>query len=260
MQAYQASFARVYNLRWGHFAQRMAPRLADFYQSTPAGQAKRDILDLCCGTGQLSLHFLELGYRVTGIDLSEPMLHYAREKTRPHVESGRARFVQADASSFRLDQQFGLVVSTYDALNHLEDKEALRRCFQSVFRVLEPDSTFIFDLNTRAGLKRWNSVRVDDFEEVMIVSRGLYDSLGQRAYTRLSGFVLTENGLYERFEQTVYNTVFDMDWVRETLVGAGWQDVYFARGEDLTMPIDDPEKEPRVFIVAHHRRDHEYPS
>jgi hypothetical protein len=143
-----------------------------------------------------------------------------------------------------------MVASTYDALNHLEDKAQLRSCFQSVFAVLDQDGVFVFDLNTQDGLRRWNSIRVDDFDEVMVVSRGIYDGQGQRAYTQLSGFVLAEDGLYERFEETVYNTVFDLDWVRETLLEIGWQDVYFARGEDLVVPIEDPEREPRVFFVA----------
>ena len=250
MQAYRSAFARVYNLRWGGFAQWIAPRLEDFYRSTPAGQAKHDVLDLCCGTGQLSLHFLEHGYRVTGIDLSEPMLHYARENAGDYVQSGQARYVQGDASEFTMEQHFGLVVSTFDALNHLESKDKLQQCFQCVFAVLEPGGVLVFDLNTRDGLQRWNSIRVDDSKEVMVVSRGIYDGQGERAYTQLSGFVLTENGLYERFEETVYNTVFDMDWVRDALLRTGWQDVYFALGNDLTVPIEDPEKEPRVFFVA----------
>ena len=69
MQAYNASFARIYNLRWASFAQNTAPRLRAFYEMTPVGQDNRSMLDLCCGTGQLALHFLDHGYRVTGRDM-----------------------------------------------------------------------------------------------------------------------------------------------------------------------------------------------
>ena len=58
MQAYSASFARLYNLRWGGFAQRVAPIIRDLYESTPLGKVNRSLLDLCCGTGQLAVHFL----------------------------------------------------------------------------------------------------------------------------------------------------------------------------------------------------------
>ena len=120
MQAYGRSFAYVYNKRWTGFAHRVAPLIAEFYASTGTGEARYPVLDLCCGTGQLALHFLEQGYRVTGLDLSEYMLQYASENASSYVESGQAQFVRADASEFSLDQQFGLVASTFDALNHLD--------------------------------------------------------------------------------------------------------------------------------------------
>jgi len=250
MQAYGRAFAHVYNKRWTGFVHRVAPLLLEFYANTASGEAKHPILDLCCGTGQLALHFLEQGFHVTGIDLSEHMLQYARENASAYVESEQALFVQADASDFSLDRQFGLVASTFDALNHLESEEALRGCFRSVFAVLSEGGYFVFDLNTRDGLMRWNNIHIDDGEEAMIVTRGIYDGQGSRAYTRVSGFIRAANGQYDRFEETVYNSVFDMAWVRGALLQAGWRDVHFARLEALAVPIPEPEKESRVFFVA----------
>ena len=251
MQAYNRAFARVYNKRWTGFAHRVAPLLVEFYAGTAIGRANRSILDLCCGTGQLALHLLEQGYQVTGIDLSEHMLQYASENASAYVDSGQARFVQADAARFTLDRQFGLVVSTFDALNHLESTDALQGCFESVYAVLVQGGYFVFDLNTRGGLMRWNRISVDDGEEAMIVTRGFYDGQDSRAYTKVSGFIRAASGQYDRFEETVYNTVFEMDWVRDALLRIGWRDVHFARVEALATPIADPEQEARVFFVAH---------
>ncbi len=250
MQAYDRAFARVYNKRWTGFAHRVAPLLLEFYAGTAIGKTSHSVLDLCCGTGQLALRFLEQGYRVTGIDLSEHMLQYATENASAYVESGQAQFVQADAARFTLDEEFGLVVSTFDALNHLDSTDDLQGCFKSVYAVLVEGGYFVFDLNTRVGLMRWNSISVDDGDEAMIVTRGIYDGQGSRAYTRVSGFLRAASGQYDRFEETVYNTVFEMDWVRETLLRIGWRDVHFARIEALTTPIADPEQDSRVFFVA----------
>jgi SAM-dependent methyltransferase len=178
------------------------------------------------------------------------MLQYARENASGYVDQGRARFVQADASNFRLDDTFGLVVSIFDALNHLDGKEALRGCFGSVFPLLVPGGCFVFDLNTRAGLRRWNAIHVMDEDEAMIVTRGIYNGQSDRAWTQVSGFLQTANGLYERFEETVYNHVFDLAWVRQILLETGWQEVYCARIENLAQPLDEPEEEVRTFFVA----------
>jgi SAM-dependent methyltransferase len=250
MQAYGPVFARVYDLRWGSFARELAPRILALYEDTPNSREDRTMLDLCCGTGQMALHFLEHGYQVTGIDLSESMLQYAREKASEYIDRGSARFLCADASQFRIDEEFGLVVSTYDALNHLEDETKLRSCFESVARVLRPGGTFCFDLNTRDGLRRWNTVRVDDDPEALIVSRGIWDGQGGRATVQLSGFVHLRDGLYERFEEVIHNTFFGMEQVKALLQQVGFGSTYFARGDDLATAIEEPEKESRVFTVA----------
>jgi hypothetical protein len=172
-----------------------------------------------------------------------------RENARLYVQSGQAKFVQGDASDFTMDEHFGLVVSTYDSLNHLESEEALRKCFRCVSEVNA--GLFIFDLNTRAGLRRWNSIAVDDGDEdVVLITRGIYDGQSDRAWTRISGFVHRDDGLYERFEETAFNTVFGMELVREALLEVGYREAYFARVQDLHTPIAEPEKEGRVFIVA----------
>lgn len=249
MQAYGEGFARVYNTRWIAFAKQIAPHIHEFYTTSEIGQADKSLLDLCCGTGQLALHFLENGFNVVGVDLSEHMLRYAGENASSYVASGQAEFIKADASNFALDRRFGLVVSTFDSLNHLESAEALKSCFRCVCALCE--GYFVFDLNTRKGLTRWNSMQVSDAgDDALIITRGIYDGQGDRALMRITGFVRLDSGHYERFDETAFNTVYDLAWVKSTLLEVGFSDVHFARVSDLQTPLDDPEAEGRVFIVA----------
>ena len=252
MQAYGPSFARIYNRLWAGFAERVAPAIRAFYESTPIGAHNRALLDVCCGSGQLAGYFLAHGYRVVGIDLSPHMLGYARENNASYVAGGQARFVEADAADFCLEERFGLAVSTFDALNHLPGRAALQGCFRSVYPTLLQGGFFIFDLNTQAGLRaQWNGVQVQDTEELMLVNRGLYDEQGGRAWVRITGFLRLESGLYERFEETAYNVAFELAWVRQALLEAGWRSAYFCRIEDLGVPVAEPEKENRAFVVAY---------
>ncbi len=250
MQAYGPGFARVYNLLWAGFARQMAPRILEYYERTPLGHSNKTLLDLACGTGQLALHFLEQGYQVTGLDLSEDMLRLARENAVAYLVAGQVQFVQGDARDFRLEATVGLAVSTFDALNHLGSLEDLQACFQCVQAAVEPGGLFIFDLNTRAGLRRWNNINVEEGEEALVITRGIYDGQSDRATTRLSGFGRLEDGRYERFEETVFNTVFEMKAVKDALLQAGWKEVHATTGQDLAMPLDDPEAAGRVFFVA----------
>jgi SAM-dependent methyltransferase len=257
MQGYRPGFARVYNLRWTNFAQQAAPRIRAFYESTLLGHENHTLLDLCCGTGNLLLHFLDQGYQGTGLDLSEAMLGYARENAAAYVLTGQARFVQGNAADFSLDEQYGLVVSTFDALNHLPDMAALRGCFQSVYHHLLPGGVFVFDLNTRVGLRRWAGINIEDSTDLMVVVRGVFDAENGRALTYVSGFFAVEGGLYERFEETAYNIAFDLAEVETALRETGFGAVRFARLQDLDTPVPEPESEPRIFIIAEKSNNHE---
>ncbi len=248
MQAYSRAFARAYQLRWGGFARHVTPPLIDFYAQTLAGQQRQPVLDLCCGTGLLAKGFLERGYPVTGLDLSPHMLAYAREATAAHAS--QVQFVVADAAAFTFDRQFGLVVSTYDALNHLPDLNALQSCFRSVAAAILAGGWFIFDLNTRLGLRRWNVTAVDDNGAALLISHSSFDGTGVQALLNYTGFFREPDGRYERFDEVVYNTIFDIPTVLGTLLDQGWASAHAARLDDLRTPLGDPEREERVFVVA----------
>jgi len=250
MQPYNKSFARAYNLMWTDFADRVAPRILEFYKGTKAGREKKPVLDLCCGTGTLALHFLAEGYPVTGIDLSAHMLVFARDNAREYVEVGAARFIEADAAGFETDERFGLVVSTYDSLNHLDGTGPLAACFARTYDALDPGGFFIFDLNTEKGLKHWGEMSMEEDENVTVIKTGGYDYRNRRAFYRTSGFIRTDNGLYEKFEEILVETVFEMQVVKDLLIETGFLSACFAKSTDLATPITEPEKEDRVFFVA----------
>ena len=63
------------------------------------------ILDLGCGTGQLTAEIAASGARVVGLDSSPEMLGQARQNY-PHL-----KFVLADATSFRFEEPFDAVFS-----------------------------------------------------------------------------------------------------------------------------------------------------
>jgi SAM-dependent methyltransferase len=249
---YGRVFAELYEKKWTWFARQLAPRIEAFYASTPIGSRNRSILDVCCGTGQLALYFLERGFRVTGVDLSGHMLAHARGEAAEWIEAGEARFIQADATDFDVGGGYGLAVSTYDSLNHLPDIHALSACFRSVHRALAEGGWFLFDLNTELAFRRnWNGISVQDDEESMIVTRSIYDSANRRAFMKLSGFVRAEDGRYDRFEEFMSETAFPLRKVERALEDAGFGSVRYVDGADLGATLDnDPETKLRVFIVA----------
>ena len=248
---YGRVFADLYNRRWAWFAQQAAPRIEAFYASRSVASRNRSMLDVCCGTGQLAVHFLERGFTVVGIDSSPYMLVHARANAAQWVEAGTARFVQGDAAGFDVGRGFGLAVSTYDALNHLSGPDALAACFRCVYAALADDGWFLFDLNTELAFRtRWNGISVQDDEEAMIVSRSVYDAANRVAFTKLSGFLRAQDGRYDRFEELVPEAAYDLKQVERALRAVGFVSVAFADGADPQALIEEPEAKTRVFVVA----------
>jgi SAM-dependent methyltransferase len=250
-QAYGKTFAQVYNERWTGFAAFAAPRIEALLQSGAAyGRLPKSLLDICCGTGQLAGYFLARGYTVHGIDLSPHMLAIARENNRTHVSSGAASFSVQDARDFGLPAPVSYAVCLFDSMNHLDSIESVESCCRHAHDALASGGLFVFDVNTEKGLRRWNGLSVTEDEDIFMLNRGLYEEGMARAYTRITGFLRGDDGRYERFSQTAYNTVFPVERVLAALTAAGFPDPYCAGSDDLTVPVADPESLGRVYIVS----------
>jgi trans-aconitate methyltransferase len=100
------------------------------------------ILDLGCGTGQLTSDIAQSGAEVVGLDNSEDMLAEA-QKNFPTL-----RFVLADASHFRLPDSFDAVFSNA-ALHWVKNAEG---AVESIARALRPSGRFVAEFGGRGNI------------------------------------------------------------------------------------------------------------
>ncbi len=129
-------------------------QMADFIEAVWQERADpvHKVLDLCCGTGLLLREMTQRGYTVTGFDRSAAMLEQSAQKLAPEA---RERLVQGELPRIPLEEEFDAVHCTGAALNYLPNDTSLLRSFESVYRVLRPGGTFIFDLYTDALMERY---------------------------------------------------------------------------------------------------------
>jgi len=72
------------------------------------------VLDVGCGTGATSLALAKAGAKVTGVDISRPMLGLARERA---AKAGLPiTFVEADASTYPFTPDFDLIFSRFGVM------------------------------------------------------------------------------------------------------------------------------------------------
>ena len=204
------------------------------------------ILDLCCGTGQLSQKLNALGYHVTGIDGSSAMLEYARENA-PGVE-----LFQKDARDFKLPHKYHAVVSVFDSLNHVMMLRELTEVFHSVYRVLRTGGLFLIDLNTEPGyLYEWSGSHFTIVEDDHVcVVENTYSPSRHVATFDATIFRYTDGGWY-RNDVTLYQKCHSPARVKSALESVGFADIEVF-GFDLQSGVRPLTKEMRrAFFFCH---------
>ena len=107
-----------------------------------APQPGEHILDLGCGTGQLTQQIAMAKAEVKGIDAASTMIEKARQNY-PHLE-----FAVADARDFQVEQLFDAVFSNA-VLHWILEPDAVIRC---VYQALKPGGRFVAEFGGKGDI------------------------------------------------------------------------------------------------------------
>jgi SAM-dependent methyltransferase len=102
---------------WVEMQERMDRYLAAISEALIAFAQVRPgmaVLDVGCGTGATSLALAKAGAKVTGADISRPMLELARKRAQEARLS--VHFTEADASAFPFKPDFDLIFSRFGVM------------------------------------------------------------------------------------------------------------------------------------------------
>lgn len=135
-------FARVYDLFMDEIPYR---EWFDYLLRLLKGEglAEGTIVDLACGTGEITRRLHESGYDTIGVDLSQEMLEIARQKCPEDV-----LLLQQDMRELDLYGQVQGIVCLCDGMNYLLSEQDLRKVFTRAAASLESQGVFIFDMKT----------------------------------------------------------------------------------------------------------------
>ena len=128
-----------------HIYDGMNSNLADlpFYTKWLPKYKEAKILELCCGTGRLTIPIAKERYAITGVDFTPSMLAQAKTKA---LEAGLTiPFIEADIRTLDLQEQFDLIFIPFNSIHHLYQNDDLFQALQCVKNHLKEDGLLLFD-------------------------------------------------------------------------------------------------------------------
>ncbi|HLS22478.1 MAG TPA: class I SAM-dependent methyltransferase [Pseudogracilibacillus sp.] len=229
-----------------------APYDAWYHVTVQATEGKKvhSVLDLGCGTGEITLRLATQFPRIYGVDLSNDMLTIARKKAE--LKRANITWVQQDIRFLEGFKNIDLVVSYCDVINYIVEQDELKKVFQHVYDSLTPGGTFIFDIHSMDYVKNklWNNTFAYSGETLAYIWDCFPGNEAGEMFHEMTFFYQNEakNDTYLRFDETHHQRTFPIETYIHLLKEIGFQKIKtFA---DFSYEIEiSQDKGERIFFV-----------
>lgn len=131
------------------------------------------LLDLCCGTGSITLRLAEKGYEMIGVDAAADMLSQAQSKCWDLPQP--PMFLCQDAAELDLYGTVDAALCCLDGMNYIPPED-LPELFHRLHLFVRPEGLVIFDLRTPEFFQELDGeTLVDETEDVLCLWRADFD-------------------------------------------------------------------------------------
>lgn len=162
----------------------------DFYVAYAEKGMK--ILEPLCGSGRFLVPFLERGFDICGIDLSEEMLMKLKEK------ASNARVRQADLSEYSSEEKYDYIFISSGSVSLFTDIELCKKILGMLKNMLAPEGKLVFAVDTVANVCQDDkdyredvAVKTKEGYTLVLKTKNHYDAKSQTQYSP---------GLYELYD------------------------------------------------------------
>ncbi len=157
-------------------------------------------LELGTGSGKISLMLSQNGFDMTAVDSSPEMLDIASKNALKNALD--IRFMEGDATTFRLDKKFDFVVAICDVFNYL-DYEGVKSAILNAYDMLKEGGVLIFDVSSKKKLTEvlGDNLFFEEYDDLSYFWQNELDEENKKVYMDLVFFEKDKDGKYERKEE-----------------------------------------------------------
>jgi SAM-dependent methyltransferase len=179
------------------------------------------VLEIACGTANLTIPLAREGFRMFGLDFSPEMLELARRKT---AES------QLDIDYLCQDMtlpyplaSLDAVVCFYGGLNFLNTPQLLSQALAAVGKALKPGGLFLFEQYGPALMRSsFAGMKAADFDNFYVVLKSKTDEAGQIEHN-VTFFLCQPDGSYRREDEQHNLRIHPFEEIEQSLGQAGFR-------------------------------------
>ncbi|SIS36772.1 class I SAM-dependent DNA methyltransferase [Salimicrobium flavidum] len=199
-----------------------------------------NVLELGCGTGEITRRLAKEGFQMTGVDLSEEMLAVASRKYDSAIQ-----WMKQDITKLEGFSGFDAVISFCDVVNYITVENDLEDMFHRTNLALEEKGLFVFDIHSPTYALE--ALSGETFAEV-------YDDLSYIWFCDAEGTMMThdltffieENGSYQRFDEEHHQRIYELQTIHSLLGKSGFH--ILSVHSDFSM--DHGSEGDRIFFVC----------
>jgi len=193
----------------------------------------RIVLDIACGTGNITIPLAKMGYDMIGVDISTDMLSQAQAKA-PDLQ---ILFLVQDMRELDLYGTVDAAICVCDGMNYILSEAELEAVFKRVRMFLNPGGIFIFDMNTEYKFKEILG------DKSFVANTGCTSYEWDNYYNPETGIneyrVTFTMGNNEPFTEVHHQQAYTIDTVRGLLKTAGFSTVDERDGYGNDTPGDE---------------------
>lgn len=205
---------------------------------------KANILEIGCGTGNLTYQLASKAYQITAFDNSVEMLNIAFPKL---IDFDNVNLIMADMYKFSYkDYQFDAIITLLDVVNYILEEDELKKLFKDIYSGLKEGGCFIFDLNSKDKLLNVLANNTYVYERDNIFYTWENTQEGDLIEFNLN-FFIEEDGKYERFQEIQVERYYPIESIVSILEEVGFKAITYI---DEDTASEYTEKTQRILFQA----------